>query len=364
MTSLEAKVKSLADSSRQVLSDCALPNGAIVAANTDTAYYPREAANYRFVWPRDAGFIVVAAPLVGLDLGRKFFDWLYKYPEDFKKEGRLYANYATNGRLGSLGKMFEPDQMGTALWALEQYLARLPDADRARFKPLVERLADGLSQAWQGRYFLPNTVDLWEDGYRKTSSKIENNFTYSLAACSAGLNWAGQTYKNRRWLKVASEMKKEIDEAWSDDLGAFARNHGRLTDPNIDASLLGLAWPFGMMPADDSRMVKTVAKIESRLVENGGVHRFQYDYFDSEGTAWEGGGAWPILNFWLAIYWAKRGNSVRALAYFQWVLERVDQYLPEQIFKDFRIGIYPLAWSHALFLLAAHELKLLPNAKT
>ena len=363
MTSLEAKVKSLTASSRQVLSDCSLPNGAIVAANTDTPYYPREAANYRFVWPRDASFVTVAAPLVGLSLGRPFFDWLYKYPEDFKKEGLLYANYATNGRLGSFGTMFAPDQMGTVLWALDEYLKRSPN-DATHFKPLAERLADGLSRIWRGRYFLPNTVDVWEDGFRKTSSKVENNFTYSLAACAAGLELAGSRYQNRRWKKVAGEMKKEIDEAWSEALGAFARNHGRLTDKNIDASLLGLAWPFEILDYDDPRLIKTVAKIEAKLVEHGGVHRFQYDYFDSEGTAWEGGGAWPILNFWLAIYWAKRGDRARGLAYFRWVLERVDQYIPEQLFNDFRVGIYPLAWSHALFLLAAQVLNLLPHAKT
>jgi GH15 family glucan-1,4-alpha-glucosidase len=358
MSSLKKQIEKLTASSRQVLSDCILPNGAIVAANTDTTYYPREAANYRFVWPRDAAFAVVAAPLVDLDPAKGFFTWLERFPEDFKKEGLLYANYSTNGRFGSMQKLFEPDQMGAVLWAIDEHLKRVPD-DQASLAQLVERLANGLVQAWEGKYFLPNTADLWEDSFRQTSSRIENNFTYSLAACSYGLERAAARWKKRAWKKTAAEMTNRIAAAWNEELNAFSRNHGRITDRNIDASLLGLVWPFDRYPVDDVKMVATVERIEEMLVEHGGVHRFQYDYFDSEGTAWEGGGAWPVLNFWMAIYWARRGNRRRALAYFQWVLERVDTFFPEQLFHDFRIGIYPLAWSHAMFLLAANELHLL-----
>lgn len=360
MSSLKKNVAKLVASSRQVLADCALPNGAIVAANTDTTYYPREAANYRFVWPRDASFVTVAAPLIGLSLARPFFAWLEKFPEDFKKESLLYANYATNGRLGSMGKLFEPDQMGTALWSIDAYLARTP-RDQAALEPLVRRLADGLVTAWGGSFFTPNTADLWEDAFRQTSSRIENNFTYSLAACSRGLALAHARYNVKAWKKTADEMRARIDAAWIDELNTFSRNQGRITDRNIDASLLGLVWPFEIFAPDDKRITATVERIEEVLVEHGGVHRFQYDYFDSEGTAWEGGGAWPILNFWMAIYWARRNDRRRALAYFQWVLERVDAFLPEQIFNDFRVGIYPLAWSHAMFLLAANELSLLAS---
>jgi GH15 family glucan-1,4-alpha-glucosidase len=359
MSSLKKKVAALTDTSRQVLSDCALPNGAIVAANSDATYYPREAANYRFVWPRDAAFVAAAAGLIGLTVSRPFFSWLEKYPEDFKKEGLLYSNYATNGRIGSLGKLFEPDQMGSLLWAIDDYLTRAP-REAAALEPLVKRIANGLTSAWGGRFFVPNTADLWEDGYRQTSTRIENNFTYSLAACCQGLRLAHARYKTRAWKKTANEMQTQIDAAWGEEISAFSRNHGRITDRNIDASLLGLVWPFEICAADDKRIISTVDRIEEALVEHGGVHRYQFDYFDSEGTAWEGGGAWPVLNFWMAIYWMRRGNRRRALAYFQWVLERVDTYIPEQIFNDFRIGIYPLAWSHAMFVLAANELNLLP----
>ena len=143
------------------------------------------------------------------------------------------------------------------------------------------------------------------------------------------------------------------------DGSIFLRNHGTVDDTNVDASLLGLVYPYGIYEAADKRIVNTVEKIEERLVLNGGVHRFQFDYFDSEGSAQEGGGGWPLLNCWLAIYFHMAGKREQAETYFSWVVERAPKfnyYLPEQYFDDIRVGIYPLAWSHAMFVIAAKQL--------
>ncbi|MDZ7798828.1 MAG: glycoside hydrolase family 15 protein [Patescibacteria group bacterium] len=349
------KIQKLIKSSKAVISDCALENGAIVAANTDKSYYPREAGNYRYVWPRDASFICLAGKYLNLSLAEKFLVWLYKKPEDFKKEKLLYANYSTNGRIASLGSQFEPDQMGIVLWLIHfLYKDNLNNA--LKHQALIKRLAEGLCQAWNKTYFLPNTLDLWEDGFRKTSSVMENNFTYSLAACARGLLCAHEIIPNKNWEKTAKQMISEIEEAYSKEFGYFLRNCGRICDKNIDASLVGLVWPFEIISPKDERIIKTIKKIEQNIVVSGGVHRFQFDYFDSEGTAWEGGGAWPVLNFWLAIYWHLAGHKKKAESYYQWVIERVDKYIPEQIFQDFRQGISPLAWSHAMFIIASHYL--------
>jgi glucoamylase len=349
------KIDQLLKTSLRVINDCSLENGAIVAANTDKAYYPREAANYRYVWPRDASFICVAAKYLNSPIQEKFLDWLSEKPEDLKKDKLIFANYSTNGRIASLGAQFEPDQMGTILWMIHFYFQE--DRKKAlKYKGLIKWLADGLCQAWNKTYFLPNTLDLWEDGFRKTSSVMENNFTYSLAACVRGLLCAHNIMPNKSWEGVAKQMTREINEAYSFSDKYFLRNCGKISDKNIDASLLGLAYPFEIIKPDDERMKNTVQKIEENLVVNGGVHRFQFDYFDSEGTAWEGSGAWPLLNFWLAIYWVLAGQRQKALAYYEWVINQVDEYIPEQIFPDFRKSISPLAWSHAMFVLASHYL--------
>ncbi|MBI3115598.1 MAG: hypothetical protein HYZ09_03880 [Candidatus Kerfeldbacteria bacterium] len=347
--------------SREVLTDVALENGAIIAANTDKPYYPREADDERYVWPRIGAFVCAAADVLGLAIQEPFFRWLDEKPEDFRKERLLYVHYATNGRLGPDGHRFAPDQMGTVLWALSRHFRG--DADRAKpFTDLIHRLADGLAAAWNAHAFVPNTVDVWDDPTRQTSSRVANTFTYSLAACARGLELADHLFPTPSWRSTAQAMRQHIDASFDRASGVFLRTAGRVADRTMDASLLGLLWPFEMVEPTDERFRMTVQRLEERLVFNGGIHRFEFDYTDHEGTAAEGGGAWPVLNFWLSIVLHRLGERERALAYYHSVLERVDTYLPEQLFEDFRVGVYPFAWSHALFILASHEFGLLENA--
>jgi len=352
---MDKKIQKIIETSREVIRDAALENGAIVATNTDKSYYPREAANYRWVWPRDASFICVAAEILKIPIQEPFFDWLYHRPKDFKKEKLLYANYSTNGQFGSMGKLLQVDQGGSILWAIhEHYKNDLKQA--LKYKDLIERLANGLATAWNKTYFSPHTADLWEEPHRQTSTTVENNFTYSLAACARGLLLANEIIPTNFWKEVALQMLNEINEAYSPEDGYFYRNKGKISDKNVDASLLGLVWPFEICDPNDERIAKTFAKIEERVAISGGVHRYEYDYFDGEGSAQEGGGAWPLLNFWMTIDCIKKGDRKKALSYYNWVLERIEKYggyIPEQIFDDFRIGVYPLVWAHAMFIIAS-----------
>ena len=85
---MNKKIKQLLETSKEIIRHSALENGAIIAANPDKDYYPREAKNYHFVWPRDAAYICVAAQMVGInDIQEPYFNWLIKRPEDFEKEG-------------------------------------------------------------------------------------------------------------------------------------------------------------------------------------------------------------------------------------------------------------------------------------
>ncbi len=352
------KIQKLLKVSRTVIQDCALENGAIVAANSDKPYFPKEAYDYRYVWIRDASFVCVAADILQIPIQEPFFSWLYKNPEDFDWDHLLYANYSTNGRVATMGKLFMADQTGTLLWAI--YLHYQRNLKKAlQYKDLVKRLADGLSVTWNKQFFSVTTADIWEELGRKTSIRMQNNFTYSLAACARGLLLANEIMPNLQWKQAAMEMIDQINEAYNKQEKRFYRNVGRLADPNIDASLLGLVWPFSIFEAKDEKIINTVKKMEELIVISGGVHRYQFDYFDSEGSAQEGGGAWPVLNFWMTIYWVLAGNKKKALTYYHWVVDRADKFggfLPEQFFPDFRVGIYPLAWSHAMFVIASHYL--------
>lgn len=356
---IPTKIQSLITTSKEVIKDCALEDGAIVAANTDKSYSPKEAADYRYVWIRDASYICVAAEYLKLPIQENFFHWVEERPEDFDRDKLLYSNYSTNGRIATMGKQFQADQTGSLLWAVHHYYrANLKAA--LKFENLIERLADGLCAHWDKDHFSISTTDLWEVSERKTSTRLKNNFTYSLAACARGLICANEIIPNHFWKETAMQMINKINEAYNKEKKYFLRNHGRISDPNVDASLLGLVYPFEICEAYDERMVNTVKKMEGTIIENGGVHRFQLDYFDSEGSAQEGSGAWPVLNFWMSIYWALAGHKEKSRRYFNWIIDRAhkfNNYLPEQYFNDdIRIGIYPLAWSHAMFIIACHHL--------
>ncbi|PKL72077.1 hypothetical protein CVV26_03095 [Candidatus Kuenenbacteria bacterium HGW-Kuenenbacteria-1] len=362
---MHRKVEKLIRLSRKVIRHASLENGAIVAANTDMPYYSREAANYRWIWPRDAAYICVAADILKIPIQEPFFQWLYNRPQNFKKYKCLYANYATNGRFGSMGGAFQPDQAGTILWAIHHHYKN--NFKKAlKFKDLIERLADGVCSNWGGKFFIPNTVDLWEENKRQTSTKIENNHTYSLAACAKGLLLADEIIPTQIWRETATQMLFEIKEAYDQRNKYFLRNNGKINDLNIDASMMGLVWPFEIYSANDPKIINTIKRIEKKIVVNYGVHRFEFDYFDCEGSAQEGGGAWPLLNFWMSIYWGLKGDKEKSEKYYNWVLDRIGKfknYLPEQIFSDFRVGVYPLVWSHAMFIIASKYLGYLDKDK-
>lgn len=354
----DPRIDAMLQKSREVIRDCSLENGAIVAANTDKPYTPREAANYRSVWPRDAAFVAAAANLLGdQEIGERFLTWVYERPEGLKKEKLLFQKYSTNGRKEA--GQFQADQMGTLLWFIREFFGENRES-ALRHQPLITLLAEGLAATWNGKFFNVHVTDLWEQEERHTTHTMGNNFTYTLAASARGLMIADEYLPNPLWKEAANQMIARINEAYSMHRGYYLRNHGKVDDTNIDASLLGLTWPFALCAADDLRMLKTVAAIETALAVNGGVHRFQFDYYDGEGSAQEGGGAWPVLNFWMSMYWMRAGNRKRAEQYFFWVLDHVAEkyhgYLPEQLFGDERTGIYPLAWSHAMFVFACEAL--------
>jgi glucoamylase len=166
-------------------------------------------------------------------------------------------------------------------------------------------------------------------------------------------------------------MRGRIDLAFQKNMLAESRNckksyffrtTGKLNDPTVDASILALSWPFGVVSAKDDRMKKTVEVIESTIVRNGGVLRYEGDRYDGWTHHTEdrrkGAGAWPILNCFMALQYLQRGDKKKAQQYLDWILERFDEFIPEQVFEnEVQIAVSPLAWSHAMLVFLAQDLK-------
>jgi GH15 family glucan-1,4-alpha-glucosidase len=348
------QVSRLLKASEQVIKDCALPNGAIVASNSAKPYYPKQAKEYRFVWPRDAMYACMAARVLGIDIQEKFFRWCMR-AEGWSRTGLFYEKYHVSGRQAF--HHFQPDQTGSVLIALHDYYQDSGKVPK-EFRPLIRKSANGLCRVWQKGCFSLPTQDLWEE--RLCFPDLRENFTYSLAACCRGLLSANELLADKRWVKTANEMRRVLLD---NSKRNFHRSFGRLSDTRVDASLLGLAFPFRIVKPADRRMQRTVRLIEDKLTKNLGVHRYEHDEYDG----WmykksvhrkKGAGYWPLLNFWMSIYYLERGNKPRALRYYKKVLGDVKgDHIPEQVFNnEIQVSVSPLCEAHSMFVIATRKL--------
>lgn len=386
------RIKELIEISKDVIADGSLENGAIVAANSDKATYPSTVQEYRYVWIRDAAYVCIAADLLGLrDIPAKFFDWCLHQAEDFSRTSFFYNAYNVNGTLhGTLlpprdvklsrsmsdrcihlipsGTQFQPDQSGSLLITIAHHINHF-GVHVSRFEKLIEKTASGLCKSWEGKAFVLPCYDLWEERCILPAQK--GYHTYSLAMCIAGLRAAIQLLgRKRKWVRTEKEMSNVFAEIYSLKKETVPRTYrkGRTAkkiredDVWPDASLLGLVYPSGILDPLDEKMKRTIREIVNmNIVDDGGLLRYPGDkYCGGVRKGWvtlTGGGAWPLLSFWMSIYYCLCDDGKNAERYFRWPLERIDGYIPEQIFKDKqKRSISPLLWSHAMFVIAAKYL--------
>lgn len=388
----KSEINKLIQISTDVIKDCSLENGAIVAADSDKSVYPAAVQDYRYVWIRDASYICIAADILGLrDIPERFFDWCLNRAEGFQKTGLFHNAYSVNGTIhGTLiapadvkvpqkvsdryihlihhGTQFQPDQGGTLLVAIGHHIRHFGIREISGYKKLIRQTASGITRSWKdGRFVLP-CFDLWEERCLLPAHKRIH--TYSLAMCIAGLRTASELLgKNNKWLQTEKEMSEVFAELYSSHPDLIPRTYSngsvsqrskwKKEDFLPDASLLALVYPSVIIEAHDKKMRRTADKmIEKNTIDNGGLLRYPKDIYcgsvKNGRVILTGAGAWPLLNFWMAVYFSMRGDRKNAGKYFNWPLERVDKYIPEQIFKDKRkLSIRPLAWSHAMFIIAA-----------
>ncbi len=364
----------------EVIKACSLKNGAIVASNILDEAYPKDVKSYFYVWPRDASFVCYAADLLGLhEIPERFFEWCWKRAELFREKGVFLAQkYYPHGRAAgdfdigikisdlkneklrriAKNKMvvrlfymhFQPDQTASLLWAIHEH-SKFRKVNK--FHDMVKKAANGLCKLWNEKCFKIPSFDLWEE--KVANPKLEQVHTYSLAMCIKGLKSAAELIKpKRKWLNCIEAMEKALEKCY---LSYFVKTYGKKIDRTIDSSALGLVWPAEVIEAKDKRMVLTVKKILEKNEINGGILRYPKDRYDGKISFGKlklgGAGAWPLLNFWTSIYFLKAGKRKEALKYFNWVLERIDDKIPEQIKNDKPASIIPLAWGHAMFIIAS-----------
>ena len=123
-----------------------------------------------------------------------------------------------------------------------------------------------------------------------------------------------------------------------------------------DLAQLSLMWPYDMLPREIEDTI--LERITTRLIQPNGVNRYLDDnyYRSDNGVSAE----WTFGFFWLAIVYAKRGDMNTAR---YWFVRGMNTMTPEgdlpELYQNGEPNQNtPLAWSHSLAIIAAHQLNL------
>jgi glucoamylase len=318
--------------------------GAVIAApELDPDF--EHSGGYGFVWGRDLAFIVLAFLAAGRDdLAGRALRWL---PGAQEPEGLWLQRHWTDGTLAPSWCKHQLDETGAILFAYDAAWRALRDKRLdAELWPSARRAAEFLLGTIEEDGIPCATADLWEER--------EGRHAFTAAAVYGGLRAAAsmarrhEPHLSESYEATAEVVREAIErELWSEFHGRYLRSIG---DPVLDVSLLGLAWPFVAVDPAGQRMRATVAALDAELGGvGGGVARYA-------GDTYAGGNRWVLAALWLGLWRRQAGDAAG--------LERSLEYavraqtalglLPEQVTDDGEpVWVVPLAWSHAMLLLAA-----------
>jgi GH15 family glucan-1,4-alpha-glucosidase len=324
--------------------------GAVIAApELDPDFV--HSGGYGFVWARDLAFLVLAFLAARRnDLVAGALRWL---PAAQEPAGLWLQRHWTDGSLAPSWNAHQLDETGTVLFAYEAAWRELGDATvDATLWQSVRIAADFLLRSIEAQGIPCETADLWEER--------DGCHAYTAAAFVGGLRAAAsfarrhEPQRAETYAVAVERLAAALDRCfWSDEHGRYVRTLG---DPTVDVSLLGLAWPFAAVDPRGERMRATAAAVERTLGRPlGGIGRY-------DGDTYVGGNAWVLAALWLGLYRRQIGDAAghaRALEYAQRVATPLE-LLPEQATDDGQPAwVVPLAWSHAMLVLAARpELEL------
>src|SRR5207245_10564762 len=118
---------------------------------------------------------------------------------------------------------------------------------------------------------------------------------------------SGGTGPGERWREIRAESHREVlEQGFDTQINSFTQFYG---SKRLDASLLVIPL-VGFLPADDPRMVGTVAAIERELVRDGFVYRYSHDEEARRVDGLPPGeGAFLPCTFWLADNLAQIGRA-------------------------------------------------------
>jgi GH15 family glucan-1,4-alpha-glucosidase len=358
-------------------------NGGILAANdSDILQYNRD--HYSYVWPRDGALIALAMNKAGHAGAVAPF---YLFCRDaLTNEGYLRHKYNPDGSVGSSWHPFiwngeaqlpiQEDETALVLYALWEHYAhgRQIEFCQSLYASLIRPAAKFLLSYRDPNLRLPlPSYDLWEER--------RGIFTFTSSAVYAALQAAarfarvfGDDARHERYQEAAEELKQAmIEHLYDKETGRFlrglylGRDGSMVRDHTVESSLFAL-FSFGVLPADDPRVARTMEDVKNHLrvqTPVGGYARYQGDgYFrKSYDTKKIPGNPWIITTLWVAEWEIAKARTVADLAE---PLEKIDWVrrhalesgvLPEQLdpFTGAPVSVAPLTWSHSTLILTVRK---------
>jgi len=217
------------------------------------------------------------------------------------------------------------------------------------------------------------SYDLWEEN-RGISTFTTSAVYGGLQAASRFAQIFGDRERAKEYEIAAMEVKDAIlKHLYDKKAGRFLKmikpdgKGNFLKDQTVDSSVYGI-FEFGVLPADDPRVEKTMKTVESVLwvkTEVGGIARYQNDYYQRVGQDFEKvpGNPWPICTLWLAEWYIAKAKSTEDMKkgkeLLQWAADHALEsgVLAEQIhpYNNQPLSVSPLTWSHSTFVLTVIE---------
>ena len=352
------------------------PTGGIVAAPT-TSLPERIGGvrnwDYRYCWLRDATFTLYALLVGGYtEEAAAWRDWLLRAvagdPADLQimygpaGERRLrefeipwLPGYegSTPVRVGNAAStQLQLDVYGELMDALALARRAGVDADAAAWD-----LQQALMGCLEGRWEQPDE-GIWEvRGERRhfTHSKVMAWVAFDRAIATA--TTFGHQAPVDKWRATRDRIHQQVcDQGFDRARGTFTQYYG---STRLDASLLIIPL-VGFLPATDPRVVGTVRAIETDLMRDGFLLRYQTDPAGHVDGLPAGEGVFLPCTLWLADNYALQGRIEEARATFERVAGLVNDLglLSEEY--DHRVGRmlgnFPQAFSHVSLVNTARNL--------
>lgn len=341
------------------------PSGGIVAAPTTSL--PEHLGgirnwDYRYCWLRDATYTLEVLLAGGYtDEAKRWREWLVRALAGRPEQMQIMYGLDGERRLTEVELPWLPGYQGAAPVRVGN------DASTQLQLDVFGELMDALYQArlagigpapesWSVEVAL---MDFLESKWREPDEGIwevrgpRRHFTHSKVMAWAAMDRAVRTVERfgldgpvDHWRRTRDDIRAQVlDKGWHAGQGTFTQSYG---STELDASLLLIA-PVGFLPANDPRVLGTVAAIERELCPDGFVLRYSTGSSKVDGLS-GGEGAFLACTFWLADNYAMQGRVGAARALFGRLLSLRNDVglLAEEydVAAKRQVGNFPQALSH------------------